>query len=329
MPSYFADKVNNEDKKSMWKIVPREDQKPVVEYKGGYAAVNAVPGAGKTTILTALLIKLINSGIPPAGIFVLTYMESAASNIREKIKLALPNLNEMPNVSTIHGLAFRIIKENNNYVKLDLSDNIDIADDNTRQKIIRECISDLNLEHSDYDDYEKAVSAVKLAPSGMKSLEKLKNSKHFDKVYSLYEQKLRKAGVIDYDDMLRYAVKLVDEYPEIKKYYADLCSFVIEDEAQDSSELQQKLLLLLSSQNGNLLRIGDINQAITSSFTDSNPKCFKRYFDENTKMIMKSSQRSAVQIQKTANELIDFAKNNEFLKDTFLTASLLLQLIIL
>lgn len=322
MPSYFADKVNNEDKKTMWKIVPREDQKPVVEYNGGYAAVNAVPGAGKTTILTALLIKLINSGIPPAGIFVLTYMESAASNIREKIKLALPNLNEMPNVSTIHGLAFRIIKENNNYVKLDLSDNIDIADDNTRQKIIRECISDLNLEHSDYDDYEKAVSAVKLAPSGMKSLEKLKNSKHFDKVYSLYEQKLRKAGVIDYDDMLRYAVKLVDEYPDIKKYYADLCSFVIEDEAQDSSELQQKLLLLLSSQNGNLLRIGDINQAITSSFTDSNPKCFKRYFDENTKMIMKSSQRSAVQIQKTANELIDFAKNNEFLKDTFFDSKL-------
>lgn len=322
MPSYFDVSGQATEQKKTWKIIPREDQRAIIEYSGGHAAVNAVPGAGKTTVLIALLIKLIERGVSPSNIFVLTYMESAAANIREKLKRALPDLNELPNISTIHGLAFRIIKENNNYVRLNLPDNIEIIDDNTRQKIIRECISALSLEHDDYDDYEKGISTVKLSPNGIKPLKYLKNSKDFEKIYDLYEKTIKKAGYIDYDDMLRYSVKLVSENTDIKKYYNDLCHYVIEDEAQDSSELQQKLLLLLSDKTKNLLRIGDINQAITASFTDSNPKCFKEYFENSNQMVMKSSQRSSVQIQTVANELIDFAKNDEFLKDTFFDSKL-------
>lgn len=315
-----AEKV--EKKSSAWHIIPREDQQPVVDYRGGYAAVNAVPGAGKTTILIALLVKLISEGVSPSNIFVLTYMESAAANIREKIKLALPDLTEMPNISTIHGLAFRIIKENNHYTRLNLPDNIEVADDNTVQKILRECISDLNLNQEDYDDLKCGISAVKLSPNGIKPLSYLSNRKYFSKLFDLYEQKLRMANVIDYDDMLRYAVKLVGENEEIRRYYSDLCHFVVEDEAQDSSELQQKLLMFLSEKYRNLLRIGDINQAITSSFTDSDPKCFKKYFENNSQMVMKTSQRSAVQIQNLANKLIDFSKTVEFLKDTFFDSKL-------
>ncbi len=323
MPSYFICDDNKSDTpKTKWSIVPRKDQLPVVNYNGGFAAVNAVPGAGKTTVLTALLIQLIKKGFSPSNIFVLTYMESAASNIREKIKLAIPNQNELPYISTIHGLAFRILKENNNYAKLNLPDNIDVVDDNTRQKIIRECISELALEHDDYDDYEKGISVLKLSPDNVKPLKSLKNSKSFYKLFPLYEKKLKKEGLIDYDDMLRYAVKLISDFPGIGEYYADLCSFIIEDEAQDSTILQQKLLLKLASVHKNLLRIGDINQAITSSFTDCDPGCFKKFFDENTQIVMHSSQRSCIQIQKTANHLIDFSKGNEFLKDAFFDSKL-------
>ena len=322
LQTFFVAEEKSDRKVSAQKIVPREDQRPVVEYNGGKSAVNAVPGAGKTTILIALLVKLLLNGILPSNIFVLTYMESAAANIREKIKLALPDLTEMPNISTIHGLAFRIIKENNHYTKLNLPDNIEVADDNTVQKILRECISELNLNQDDYDDFKGGISAVKLSPNGIKPLSSLPNKKYFAKLFDLYEQKLRMNGVIDYDDMLRYSVKLVAENAEIRRYYSDLCHFVIEDEAQDSSELQQKLLSFLSGKHQNLLRIGDINQAITSSFTDSDPKCFKKYFETNNQIVMKTSQRSAVQIQALANKLIDFSKTDEFLKDTFYESKL-------
>lgn len=322
LQTFFISDEKPEKNSVAWKIVPREDQKPVVEYNGGRAAVNAVPGAGKTTILIALLVKLLSNGVSPSNVFVLTYMESAAANIREKIKLALPDLTELPNISTIHGLAFRIIKENNHYTKLNLPDNIEVADDNTIQKFLRECIAELNLNQDDYDDFKGGISAVKLSPNGIKPLFLLQNKKYFSKLFDLYEQKLRLAGVIDYDDMLRYSVRLVDENAEIRQYYSDLCHFVIEDEAQDSSELQQKLLNLLSEKHQNLLRIGDINQAITSSFTDSDPKCFKKYFENSVQMVMKTSQRSAVQIQVLANNLIDFSKTQDFLKDTFFESKL-------
>lgn len=323
LQTHFDNKQKAEAKPVQWKIIPREDQKQVVDYEGGKAAVNAVPGAGKTTILIALLVKLINNGVLPSNIFVLTYMESAATNIREKLNLALPDLTEMPNISTIHGLSFRIIRENNHYTKLNLPDDIEVADDNTVQKLLRECIAELNLNQDDYDDYKAAISAVKLSPNGIKPLSDLPNRKYFAKLFDLYEKKLHLEGVIDYDDMLRYAVRLVEENSEIGAYYANLCHFVIEDEAQDSSELQQKLLMLLSKKYGNLLRIGDINQAITSSFTDSDPKCFKKYFEKNTKMVMKTSQRSSIQIQDLANKIIDFSKTNDFLKDTFFDSKLI------
>ena len=71
-----------------------------------------------------------------------------------------------------------------------------------------------------------------------------------------------------------------------------------------------------------MLRIVDINQAITSSFTDSDPKCFKKYFENSVQMVMKTSQRSAVQIQVLANNLIDFSKTQDFLKDTFFESKL-------
>lgn len=105
----FDIELTDEKPKEQWKIIPREDQKQVVEYRGGKAAVNAVPGAGKTTVLIALLIELLKNKTLPSEIFVVTYMESAATNIREKIKLAIPDLTELPNVSTIHGLALRIL----------------------------------------------------------------------------------------------------------------------------------------------------------------------------------------------------------------------------
>ncbi|MCR5260777.1 MAG: ATP-dependent helicase [Candidatus Gastranaerophilales bacterium] len=320
--SYFSsDEKESADNKQK-RIIPRDDQKQVIEYRKGKGAVNAVPGAGKTTVLTALLVNLIESGVKPSNIYVLTYMESAATNIREKIKKTLPDLTDIPNISTIHGLAFKIIKENNNYVKLNLSDNLEVADDNMRNKILCDSISELGMDYDKLDDYKVGLSAVKLSPNGIKPLKYLKGGKDFDKLYETYEKNLKKAGVIDYDDMLRYAVYLVENFDEIREFYAESCEYIFEDEAQDSSELQQKLLLMLSEKHGNLLRIGDINQAITSSFTDSDPKCFKKYFDENIKMVMKSSQRSTVQIQKLANDLIDTSKTDENLKEAFFDSKL-------
>ncbi|MCM1003559.1 MAG: UvrD-helicase domain-containing protein, partial [Candidatus Gastranaerophilales bacterium] len=85
------------EEKQVFKITPRDDQKPVLDYEKGSMAISAVPGAGKTTILLALIMKLMNRGANPSNIFVLTYMESAARNFRERIKNMSPNSTQLPN----------------------------------------------------------------------------------------------------------------------------------------------------------------------------------------------------------------------------------------
>lgn len=127
-------------------IIPRGDQKPVLEYKQGKMAISAVPGAGKTTILLALIIKLLDRGISPENIFVMTYMESAARNFRDRIKNIRQNSSQLPNISTIHGLALRILKENGNYERLGLSSDFEICDDTQRSRIVRELATKLKLK---------------------------------------------------------------------------------------------------------------------------------------------------------------------------------------
>ena len=143
-------------------IIPRDDQKPVLEYKQGKMAISAVPGAGKTTILLALIIKLLDRGISPENIFVMTYMESAARNFRDRIKNIRQNSSQLPNISTIHGLALRILKENGNYERLGLSSDFEICDDTQRSRIVRELATKLKLKKTETDEFDRGVSVFKI-----------------------------------------------------------------------------------------------------------------------------------------------------------------------
>lgn len=315
---YFT--LNNEDSeisKPEFKIIPRQDQKPVLEYTKGKTGIMAVPGAGKTTILLALIIKLLQNKIKPENIFVLTYMESAARNLKERIKTYYPQVNELPNISTIHGLALRIIKENANYIQLGYNHNFEICDDNRRQKIIRETLLKLNIEQENYENYERGISALKLSPEKPLLHSKYKDLNRFINFYKIYNKNLLENNLIDYDDMLCLAVKLLEENPSICDYYQEICHIIIEDEAQDSSALQQKLLSVLSGRHKNLIRCGDINQSINTTFTNSDLKDFTDFLFKNNKIEMTSSQRCAKPIYTFANKFIKYISSFENLKNAF------------
>ncbi len=298
-------------------FVPRKDQKPVLAYKGGHLAVSAVPGAGKTTILLALVLKLLSDRINPENIFVLTYMDSAAKNFKERIKQLCPDMNSMPNISTIHGLALRILKENSNFVKVGLNTDFEVCDENQRQGIIREIISKLDYEQEEYEKYEKAISALKLSCAVKLKPAKTPEAAKFLKLYALYNKTLKEKNTLDYDDMLTFSVELLKKNPDVLNYYSDICGYIIEDEAQDSSFIQQKLISLLSKKHKNLIRCGDLNQSITTTFTNADRKGFERFIKESNSVIMNRSQRCNNTIFELANSLIDYSKTNKFLENSF------------
>ena len=291
--------------KKEFKIIPRPDQAPVLEYKEGKMAVSAVAGAGKTTIMLALILKLLENNVPPENIFVLTFMESAARNFKERIKENFPHLVELPHISTIHGLALRILRENNNHTKLNLDVDFEILDEIKRGQIIRDIISTLGLDLSKAELYERAISAYK----NQKHQNPDKLSPLFCRIFETYKTTLLSSNYIDYDDLLALSLTLLRRDKGIREYYQNLMKFVIEDEAQDSSEIQQELIKILSSKNGNLIRCGDVNQAITTTFSNADVKGFKRFIEENLNVKMNHSNRNATGIIDFSNLLIKYGEN--------------------
>lgn len=323
----FIDTSKSDNSFGFKNITPREDQLPVLSYKSRKMAVPAVPGAGKTTIMQALIIELLKRGTEPSQILVLTYMESAARNFLDRIKKSCPGLNDLPHISTIHSLAYKIILEESNYTKLGLDSDFRICDDIERPRIIRE----ISLKHLPFGEDESkwselnatAISRIKIAritPETLKTHLKNRSDQQLEEflpVFDEYTKTLRQKNIIDYDDLLVMATTLLKEHKDIRNYYQDKFEFVIEDEAQDSSALQQEFISILSAKSGNLIRCGDVNQAITTTFSNADVKGFKDFIEKNPKVEMQSSQRCAKDVYELANYLVDWSKQNVFTKNAF------------
>ncbi len=297
--------------KSLPPITPRPDQKPVLDYKSNRMAISAVPGAGKTTILLALILKLLDDGVNPENIFVMTYMESAARNFRDRIKTMRPEAVQIPSISTIHGLALRILKENGNFEKLGLAADFDICDDTQRSRIVREISTRLKLKPTETTDFDRAVSVFKLGGGVVNNVatQQIQDAKikKFLEFYEEYQKTLSEGNLIDYDDILISSVKLLEENPGILAYYQEISRYIIEDEAQDSSSIQQRLVELLSAKHGNLIRCGDINQAITTTFSNADVEGFRQFIKTSNNVEMDCSQRCCADVWGLANNLVNWS----------------------
>lgn len=312
-----AENESAKDDSAVFKIIPRDDQKAVLEYKSGYMGISAVPGAGKTTILLALILKLLEQGAKAENIFVLTYMDSAARNFRERIKNVYKNSSKMPNISTIHGLALRILKENGNYEKLGLSGDFEICDDAQRNRILREIAFKLKIEQKTAEEFDRAVSVFKMNGGILPKAVTDSKLKKFIYFYNEYKNNLQEFNIIDYDDMLIGAVRILRENPDILAHYQNICEYIIEDEAQDSSLIQQELINLLAGKHKNIIRCGDVNQSITATFSNADVNGFREFITKNYNVSMNCSQRCAKGVWECANNLVAQSMKDDTTQNAF------------
>ena len=331
----------------MSKINYREDQLPIMNYECGTMAVPAVPGAGKTFIVTNLVAKLLQEKKQGKGkILILTYMNSAVNNFKVRIKKILEEKNiEEKNsyeVMTIHSLAVKIIKEKPEIVML--NEDFNIADDLQKTMILNECINNFKInggekafrfflkeqkdvewaqrqldawENGFYDLVQNTISELKYKDITPQKLEQYLNEnrrgifKIILPIYKQYEKQLKSNGLLDYDDMLILAYKILSMDEDLKRKYQNKYEYVFEDECQDSNEIQGKIIGLICEEHKNLVRVGDINQSITGTFSSSDPKFFKEFIEESDfcyKMDM--SNRSSKDIINLANELVRYVTQN-------------------
>jgi len=125
-------------------------------------------------------------------------------------------------------------------------------------------------------------------------------------IYTQYQRALSFREAVDFDDLIRFAIKSLRTDQDYLARLKFRWPYILEDESQDSSRLQENILRLLSGENGNWVRVGDPNQAIYETFTTANPKYLKSFLDEPgvKKCMLPNSGRSTHSIISLANELI-------------------------
>ncbi len=99
-------------------------------------------------------------------------------------------------------------------------------------------------------------------------------------IYAEYQRSLGYRAALDYDDLIRLALQALRADPDYLQRLRYRWPFILEDEAQDSSRLQEEILRLLSGPGGNWVRVGDPNQAIYETFTTADPRYLRDFLQE-------------------------------------------------
>lgn len=335
-------------------IVFRKDQKEIMKYKSGSMGIQAVPGAGKTFIITNLVAKLLKKmedDDQDGKILVLTYMNSAANNFKSRIRAILEDegLDKGAfEVMTIHSLAMKIIRENTDIAML--SEESQIIDDYKKGILIQMAIDeyesipanetrirsflkkDLRDDQAQVDKWYReftniVLNAIKLMKYADISVDRLEAyldqgqatiMKIIGPIYKNYQTILDQEGYFDYDDILIRAYRILVENESVAEKYQARYAYVFEDECQDSNEIQGKIIDIISYKKAsrkkskrNLVRVGDVNQSITGTFTGSDPKYFKDFCLEADHFYeMNMAARSSRDILDLANHLVDQARGH-------------------
>jgi DNA helicase-2/ATP-dependent DNA helicase PcrA len=148
-----------------------------------------------------------------------------------------------------------------------------------------------------------AAAVIDLAEAGNLSLARMGAG-----IYDNYQRSLAYRGVVDFDDLIRLALEALHRDPDYLARLQHRWPYILEDEAQDSSELQEKILRLLAGDRGNWVRVGDPNQAIYDTFTNANPRFLRSFLEEQdvTGIRLSESGRSQPAIIDLANYLVDW-----------------------
>ncbi|MER3433175.1 MAG: DNA helicase UvrD [Leptolyngbya sp. ERB_1_1] len=339
----------------------RPGQREIADWQGGRLAVSAVPGAGKSTgMAVAAAVAIARYQLHSRRqLVVVTFTRSAAANIKAKIreylkKLSLPQGGFV--VHTLHGLAWSIARSAPERSGFN-PDSILITP-TQGNRLIRTSVEQwlgLNpnlyqrlLEGQQFDGEEterlrrQAVLRTEVLPALAETVireakssgllpQDLRNQIASDEysilsiaagLYEQYQLQLQNRNFIDYDEMVLGALRVL-EHPAIRSRWQSQVFAVFEDEAQDSSPLQTKLLELLATdpsgaQDQNLVRVGDPNQAINSTFTPADPVFFREFCQtcsiENRLAEMNQAGRSSRIILEAANFVLNWV-NRTYSKD--------------
>jgi DNA helicase-2/ATP-dependent DNA helicase PcrA len=293
-------------------------QLSAVMSKEGAILVIAGAGSGKTKTLTYRVARLIEDGISPDNILLLTFTKKAASQMLSRATKVLDERCEKVAGGTFHSFANLILRK---YSKLlNLKNNFTILDKTDCEDIINHLTGQLfpkkekrfPKKSTILEIYSKSVN--KETPTKQIIHDEFPQFEHCEdsiiEIHKAYVVYKRENSVLDYDDLLLYVKLLLENNEDLRKRLSNQYKYIMVDEYQDTNTLQADVIKLLASEHNNIMAVGDDSQSIYS-FRGANfrnildfPKLFK-----NTKIIkLEQNYRSTQNILNLTNEIISKAK---------------------
>ena len=278
-------------------------QRDAARHIDGPLLILAGAGSGKTKTITTRVAYLISLGIDPSSILTLTFTNKAASEMRERALSLIEGVKYPPTLCTFHKFGLIFLKFN--ISKLGRDNNFVVIDTDDKKRIIKSFGLDLpiSLVASEISRYKNSL----ISPKEVFEKAERKNYKTIAKLYEQYENYILSNNLVDFDDLLVLAYKILDQDDELCKQISDRYKYIMVDEYQDTNELQYRLLRKLCTVHENLCVVGDDDQSIYG-WRGANIKNileFHNSFDEVKTTKLEINYRSTNQILKAANNLIE------------------------
>ena len=277
----------------------------------GAVLLLAVPGSGKTTVLVTRLGYMVHcAGIKPENILTMTYTKSATEEMRARFASLYGDeyAGEMK-FCTINSLSNQIIQyySSSGYGK---RKPFDVADEQTTAMIIGRMYKQVNDDYATDSVIKEIKTAITYIKNMMLTDEEIAETdfgiNNMSQIYFRYCETLEANGLMDYDDQMRFALRVLRRYPKILELYQERYRYICVDEAQDTSKLQHEIIKLLASKYGNIFMVGDEDQSIYG-FRAAYPDAllnFQSDYSNAKVLLMEHNYRSTGEIVNTANSFI-------------------------
>ena len=293
----------------------------------GPVQVIAGAGSGKTRTLVYRVARLIESGIPPEKILLLTFTRKAAGEMLERASDIIDERCRSVAGGTFHSLAHRILRENANL--LDFERTFTILDRQDMEEIIKALVKEVQPDNNVTRFPKKGTitSIISKAANLERSLEWLMTEEYsqfleharvIERISELYGRYKKKNQLMDYDDLLILFRQLLAENESIRAGLSSRYGYIMVDEYQDTNGIQADIVKWLASSHHNVMVVGDDSQAIYS-FRGANYRNmfeFRNIFPQVKTIKLEQNYRSTQPILRLTNSIMDNA-SEKFTKCLF------------
>lgn len=317
----LTDALQPQNTRDLLKGLNPAQQEAVLATEGPVLIV-AGAGAGKTKTLTHRIGHLVQKGVPGEAILAITFTNKAAKEMRDRV-LALLGADPtggnwrivrgVPWIGTFHGLGLFILRNKGEAIGIPRTATIVDHDDSL--KLVKQSMAKAGVDPKQFEPrkIQSLISRHKGNLGTKDDIDRLTANRHLaqilGRVFVLYEEALRKANVLDFDDLLQKTVELLEAHPAVRKYYQTQWPYIHVDEYQDTNEVQYRLVKLLSGERMNLCVVGDSDQNIYSwrGASIANILEFEEDYPGARVILLEQNYRSTQNILSAANSVI--AKN--------------------